>query len=62
MKNIMARVIRIFLPANHPLSNANKILGWTPRTDLETSLKITLDAFVEEARLYNNRTEGQEIY
>jgi hypothetical protein len=24
-------------------------------------LKITLDAFVEEARVYNNQTEGQEI-
>jgi nucleoside-diphosphate-sugar epimerase len=44
------------------ITNAKKILGWTPRTDLETSLKITLDAFVEEARLYNNQIEGHEIY
>ena len=44
------------------IANAQKILGWTPQTDLESSLKITLDAFVEEARLYNNQTKGHEIY
>jgi nucleoside-diphosphate-sugar epimerase len=44
------------------IANAKNILGWTPRTDLETSLKITLDAFVEEAKIYHNRTGEQESY
>ena len=44
------------------IANAQNILGWTPKTDLETSLKITLDAFVEEVRLYNNQAEGPEVY
>ena len=42
------------------IANAQNSLGWSPQTDLETSLRITLDAFVEEARLYNNQAEGQE--
>jgi nucleoside-diphosphate-sugar epimerase len=44
------------------IANAQKYLHWTPQTDLETSLKITLDAFVEEARLHDQQTKGQEIY
>jgi len=44
------------------IANARKYLGWEPKTDLETSLKRTLDAFVEEARLYDSQMAGQEIY
>jgi nucleoside-diphosphate-sugar epimerase len=32
------------------IAKARRLLGWEPRTDLVTSLKITLDAFLEEAR------------
>ncbi|MEJ2673305.1 MAG: bifunctional UDP-4-keto-pentose/UDP-xylose synthase [Deltaproteobacteria bacterium] len=32
------------------ITKARELLGWEPRTDLTTSLKITLDAFLEEAR------------
>jgi UDP-4-amino-4-deoxy-L-arabinose formyltransferase/UDP-glucuronic acid dehydrogenase (UDP-4-keto-hexauronic acid decarboxylating) len=33
------------------IAKARKLLGWEPKTDLGASLKITLDAFLEEARL-----------
>ena len=32
------------------IDKAQQLLGWNPQTDLATSLKITLDAFLEEAR------------
>jgi UDP-4-amino-4-deoxy-L-arabinose formyltransferase/UDP-glucuronic acid dehydrogenase (UDP-4-keto-hexauronic acid decarboxylating) len=32
------------------IAKARKLLGWEPKTDLKTSLKITLDAFLEEAK------------
>jgi UDP-4-amino-4-deoxy-L-arabinose formyltransferase/UDP-glucuronic acid dehydrogenase (UDP-4-keto-hexauronic acid decarboxylating) len=32
------------------IEKARRLLGWEPKTDLITSLKITLDAFLEEAR------------
>ncbi|MFZ0050210.1 MAG: bifunctional UDP-4-keto-pentose/UDP-xylose synthase [Desulfobaccales bacterium] len=32
------------------IAKARKLLGWEPKTDLGASLKITLDAFLEEAR------------
>ena len=32
------------------IEKAQRLLGWEPKTDLTTSLKITLDAFLEEAR------------
>jgi nucleoside-diphosphate-sugar epimerase len=32
------------------IAKAQKLLGWEPQTDLPTSLKITLDSFLEEAR------------
>jgi nucleoside-diphosphate-sugar epimerase len=32
------------------IAKARALLGWEPKTDLTTSLKITLDAFLEEAR------------
>ncbi len=32
------------------IAKAQRLLGWEPKTDLTTSLKITLDAFLEEAR------------
>lgn len=44
------------------IANAKNRLGWRPRTDLATSLKITLDAFIEEVRLLDAQAPGQEIY
>jgi len=44
------------------IANAREYLGWTPETDLATSLRITLDAFLEEVRQYNNQIAGQETY
>jgi nucleoside-diphosphate-sugar epimerase len=32
------------------IDKARHFLGWEPQTDLKTSLKYTLDAFLEEAR------------
>jgi UDP-4-amino-4-deoxy-L-arabinose formyltransferase/UDP-glucuronic acid dehydrogenase (UDP-4-keto-hexauronic acid decarboxylating) len=32
------------------IAKARKLLGWEPKTDLVTSLKITLDSFLEEAK------------
>ncbi len=32
------------------IDKARQLLGWEPQTDLKTSLKITLDAFLEEAK------------
>jgi UDP-4-amino-4-deoxy-L-arabinose formyltransferase/UDP-glucuronic acid dehydrogenase (UDP-4-keto-hexauronic acid decarboxylating) len=32
------------------IDRARRILGWEPQTDLRTSLKFTLDAFLEEAK------------
>ncbi len=32
------------------IAKARQLLGWEPKTDLGSSLKITLDAFLEEAR------------
>lgn len=32
------------------ISKARRLLGWEPHTDLRTSLKFTLDSFLEEAR------------
>ena len=32
------------------IAKARQLLGWEPKTDLATSLKITLDSFLEEAR------------
>lgn len=32
------------------IAKARQLLGWKPKTDLATSLKITLDSFLEEAR------------
>jgi UDP-4-amino-4-deoxy-L-arabinose formyltransferase/UDP-glucuronic acid dehydrogenase (UDP-4-keto-hexauronic acid decarboxylating) len=32
------------------IEKAHRLLGWHPQTDLKTSLKFTLDAFLEEAR------------
>ena len=32
------------------IAKARKLLGWEPKTDLITSLKITLDSFLEEAK------------
>lgn len=32
------------------IDKARQLLGWEPKTDLKTSLKFTLDAFLEEAR------------
>jgi UDP-4-amino-4-deoxy-L-arabinose formyltransferase/UDP-glucuronic acid dehydrogenase (UDP-4-keto-hexauronic acid decarboxylating) len=32
------------------IEKARRLLGWEPQTDLRTSLKITLDAFLEEAK------------
>ena len=32
------------------IAKARELLGWEPKTDLSSSLKITLDAFLEEAR------------
>jgi len=32
------------------IDKARKVLGWNPQTDLATSLSITLNAFLEEAR------------
>jgi nucleoside-diphosphate-sugar epimerase len=32
------------------IAKARQLLGWEPKTDLKTSLKITLDAFLEEAK------------
>ena len=32
------------------IEKARSLLGWEPKTDLATSLRITLDAFLEEAR------------
>ncbi|MBM4275744.1 MAG: bifunctional UDP-4-keto-pentose/UDP-xylose synthase [Deltaproteobacteria bacterium] len=32
------------------IEKARQLLGWEPKTDLGTSLKITLDAFLEEAK------------
>jgi nucleoside-diphosphate-sugar epimerase len=32
------------------IAKARQLLGWEPKTDLTTSLKITLDSFLEEAR------------
>jgi UDP-4-amino-4-deoxy-L-arabinose formyltransferase/UDP-glucuronic acid dehydrogenase (UDP-4-keto-hexauronic acid decarboxylating) len=32
------------------IDKARELLGWEPKTDLKTSLKITLDAFLEEVR------------
>jgi nucleoside-diphosphate-sugar epimerase len=32
------------------VDKARRLLGWEPRTDLITSLKITLDAFLAEAK------------
>ncbi|HEX9883863.1 MAG TPA: bifunctional UDP-4-keto-pentose/UDP-xylose synthase [Desulfobaccales bacterium] len=32
------------------IAKARELLGWEPKTDLATSLKITLDSFLEEAR------------
>jgi nucleoside-diphosphate-sugar epimerase len=32
------------------IEKARNLLGWNPQTDLATSLSITLDAFLEEAR------------
>jgi|UniRef100_A0A7C3WHL7 UDP-4-amino-4-deoxy-L-arabinose formyltransferase/UDP-glucuronic acid dehydrogenase (UDP-4-keto-hexauronic acid decarboxylating) len=32
------------------IAKARRLLGWEPKTDLRTSLKYTLDAFLEEAR------------
>ena len=32
------------------IAKARQLLGWEPKTDLGASLKITLDAFLEEAR------------
>jgi nucleoside-diphosphate-sugar epimerase len=32
------------------IEKARRLLGWEPKTDLATSVKITLDAFLEEAR------------
>jgi UDP-4-amino-4-deoxy-L-arabinose formyltransferase/UDP-glucuronic acid dehydrogenase (UDP-4-keto-hexauronic acid decarboxylating) len=33
------------------IDKARRLLGWEPQTDLATSLKITLDAFLEEAKV-----------
>ncbi len=44
------------------IANAQKYLGWTPQTDLETSLKITLDAFLEEVRQLESEVSGTEVY
>ncbi len=32
------------------IDNARKYLGWEPVTDLQTALKLTLDAFLEEVK------------
>jgi len=32
------------------IAKARQLLGWEPRTDLTTSLKVTLDSFLEEAK------------
>jgi nucleoside-diphosphate-sugar epimerase len=32
------------------IAKARQLLGWQPKTDLATSLKITLDSFLEEAK------------
>ena len=32
------------------IAKARELLGWEPKTDLATSLKITLDSFLEEAK------------
>lgn len=42
------------------IDNARKYLGWEPKTDLKTALKITLDAFLEEIR--NQTPRGAECY
>lgn len=32
------------------IAKARQLLGWEPQTDLKTSLKITLDSFLDEVR------------
>ncbi|MGQ9920980.1 MAG: bifunctional UDP-4-keto-pentose/UDP-xylose synthase [Desulfobacca sp.] len=44
------------------IANAQRYLGWTPRTDLATSLKITLDAFLAEVRALESQVAGTEVY
>lgn len=40
------------------IEKAVKLLGWEARTDLLSSLKYTLEAFLEEIRLRHNQTQG----
>jgi nucleoside-diphosphate-sugar epimerase len=37
------------------IDKARRLLHWEPKTDFRTSLKITLDAFLEEARGFNEK-------
>ncbi len=43
------------------IAKATKLLGWRPRTDLATSLRHTLEAFLEEARSQNAQGKGPEL-
>ncbi|MHB8068515.1 MAG: bifunctional UDP-4-keto-pentose/UDP-xylose synthase [Desulfobaccales bacterium] len=40
------------------IAKARQILGWEPKTDLKTSLKITLDSFLDEVRGETDFGEG----
>jgi nucleoside-diphosphate-sugar epimerase len=44
------------------IDKARQLLGWEPRTDLVTSLRQTLDAFLEEIRGNQDQGAGAELY
>ncbi len=39
------------------IAKAQELLGWKPQTDMKTSLKITLDSFLEEAEEFSVTSE-----
>jgi UDP-4-amino-4-deoxy-L-arabinose formyltransferase/UDP-glucuronic acid dehydrogenase (UDP-4-keto-hexauronic acid decarboxylating) len=47
--NYYGRGYQDILTRKPSIDKARRLLGWEPQTDLKTSLKYTLDAFLEEA-------------